>query len=87
MELIDKGVHDTTLNVGSGRGYSVNDVLAFLKIVSQQDLKIKYQNPRPVDVSNMVLDISKVKKIVDVNLTPFMDGIRCFYEESKNSNI
>ena len=87
VELIDKGVHDTTLNVGSGRGYSVNDVLAFLKIVSQQDLKIKYQNPRPVDVSNMVLDISKVKKIVDVNLTPFMDGIRCFYEESKNSNI
>ena len=79
-----RDVHNTTLNIGSGRGYSVNDVLAFLKIVSQQDFKIVYQNPRPVDVSNMVLDVRELKKLVDVELTPFMDGIMRFYEESKS---
>lgn len=83
-KLMENEVHNTTLNIGSGRGYSVNDVLAFLKIVSQQDFKIVYQNPRPVDVSNMVLDVKELKKHIAVEYTPFMDGIRRFYEESKN---
>ena len=75
-------VHHTTLNVGSGQGYSVNDVLASLKIVSGKELKIVYQNPRPVDVSYMVLDTTRLKEVVSYELTPFMDGVRKFYEES-----
>lgn len=82
-QLIEKDVKNTTLNIGSGRGYSVNDVLAFLKIVSQNDFKIEYQNPRPVDVSNMVLDVSRLKQYVDIEFTPFMDGVKIFYENSK----
>ena len=81
--LIEGSVHNTTLNIGSGRGYSVNDVLAFLKIVSGKDLKIVYQNPRPVDVSNMVLDTTKLKSVVKYDVTPFMDGVRRFYEEAQ----
>lgn len=82
-QLIEKDVKNTTLNIGSGRGYSVNDVLAFLKIVSQNDFKIEYQNPRPVDVSNMVLDVSRLKQYVDIEFTPFMEGVRTFYDNSK----
>lgn len=82
VKLIEKDVHNTTLNIGSGRGYSVNDVLAFLKIVSGKDLKIVYRNSRSVDVSNMVLDTTRLKEIINYELTPFMDGIRKFYEES-----
>lgn len=82
-ELIENNVHNTTLNVGSGRGYSVNDVLAFLKIVSGKELNIVYQNPRPVDVSNMVLDTSRLRDKVKFDVTPFMDGVRKFYEEAK----
>ena len=81
-QLIEKDVKNTTLNIGSGRGYSVNDVLAFLKIVTQQDFKIEYKNPRPVDVSNMVLDLSNLKHFVDIDYTPFMEGIKMFYQES-----
>lgn len=81
-QLVEKDVKNTTLNIGSGRGYSVNDVLAFLKIVSHKDFKINYQNPRPVDVSNMVLDLRNLKQYVDIEFTPFMEGIRAFYEES-----
>ena len=40
----------------------MNDVLAFLKIISKADFKIEYKNARPVDVSNMVLDIEKMKQ-------------------------
>ncbi len=86
-QLILNDVHNTTLNIGSGRGYSVNDVLAFLKIVSQKDFKIEYKNPRPVDVSNMVLDISNLMQYVNIEFTPFMDGIKAFYKESLKQEL
>ena len=81
-QLINKDVCNETINLGSGRGFSVNDVLAFLKIISKADFKIEYKNARPVDVSNMVLDIEKMKQFVDVTLTPMLDGISSFYHES-----
>lgn len=81
-QLMDIDVNNEALNIGAGRGYSVNDVLAFLKIVSHVDFKIEYKNPRPVDVSNMVLDLSRLKHYVDYEFTPFMDGINQFYHES-----
>ena len=81
-QLIDKDAHNIALNMGCGRGYSVNDVLAFLKIVTKRDFKVKYVNPRPVDVSNMVLDVESLKKYIDIEFTPFMDGVKMFYEES-----
>lgn len=82
IQLIEKDIKNVTLNIGSGRGYSVNDVLAFLKIVSNQDFKIEYKNPRPVDVSNMVLDLSELRRFVKIEFTPFMDGVKVFYKES-----
>ena len=82
-KLLENNVHNTTLNIGSGRGYSVNDVLAFLKIVSGKDTKIVYQNPRSMDVSNMVLDTTKLRKCINYDITSFMDGVRKFYEDSK----
>lgn len=81
-QLMDIDVINETLNIGSGRGYSVNDVLAFLKIVSHVDFKIEYKNPRPVDVSNMVLDLSRLEHYVNYEFTPFMEGIKQFYNES-----
>lgn len=87
-ELINKGIYNETINIGSGRGYSVNDVLAFIKIISKADFKIEYKNTRPMDVSNMVLDISKMKKYTNIELTPMLEGISTFYNESiKNKSL
>lgn len=86
FQLVDRDVCNDTVNLGSGRGYSVNDVLAFLKIISKEDFKIEYQNARPMDVSNMVLDTTKMLGYVDVELTPMLEGMSMFYEESKNQD-
>ena len=83
-QLLDKDVTNTTLNIGSGRGYSVNEVLALLKTVSQTDVSICYKGSRPVDVSYIVLDLSELKKHINIVFTPFQEGIRRFYEESRN---
>ena len=81
-QLLNKDVHNVALNLGCGRGYSVNDVLAFLKIATQKDFKIIYKNPRPVDVSNMVLDVEQLSHYAKIEFTPFLEGIKKFYEES-----
>ncbi|MCD8291947.1 MAG: NAD-dependent epimerase/dehydratase family protein [Prevotella sp.] len=80
-QLIVQDVSNEAINIGSGRGYSVNDVLAFLKIISKCDFRIDYQNVRPVDVSNMVLDTSKMKRYINLNLTPMLEGMSAFYHE------
>ena len=84
-ELMAEDVINETLNLGSGRGYSVNDVLAFLKIVTKEDFAIKYVNPRPVDVSSMILDTRRLSRYVDLCTTPFMEGISIFYNETKQN--
>lgn len=81
-QLIDKDVYKETVNLGSGRGYSVNDILAFLKIITKKDFKIVYENARPMDVSNMVLDTEKMQRLAQVELTPMLNGISTFYNES-----
>jgi UDP-glucose 4-epimerase len=80
--LIASGVCDDTINIGSGRGYSVNDVLAFLKIISNKDFKIEFKNARAMDVSNMVLDNSKMQSYVNIDLTPMLEGMSMFYQEA-----
>lgn len=85
-QMIDKYVHNEAVNIGCGRGYSVNDVLAFLKIISKVDFKIEYENARPMDVSNMVLDTTKMLKYVDIKLTPMLKGMEKFYQESLKDN-
>ena len=81
FQLIDKDVCNETVNLGSGRGYSVNDVLAFLKIITKKDFKIVYENARPMDVSNMVLDTERMQRLANVELTPMLEGMATFYNE------
>lgn len=81
FQLIDKNVCNETVNLGSGRGYSVNDVLAFLKIITKKDFKIVYENARPMDVSNMVLDTERMQRLANVELTPMLEGMATFYNE------
>lgn len=84
-QLIDNDVHNQAVNVGCGRGYSVNDVLAFLKIISNVDYKIIYEDARPMDVSNMVLDTTRMHNYVDIELTPMLEGMKKFYQDSIES--
>ena len=79
--LQNENIINTTVNIGSGIGYSVNDILAFLKIVSGKDFEIRFMDARHVDVSNMILNVDKLKSLIDFKVTPILDGMKIFYEE------
>lgn len=84
-KLIRKGVCNTTINIGSGKGYSVKQIINILKNVVEEDFTVEYTGSRKNDVSNMVLDNSLMQSLIgNIELTPIEDGIRTFYEQEKS---
>lgn len=71
-------------NLGSGIGYSVNELLGMIKKVTNQDAMVKYVAGRKLDVPVSVLDISLLKK--EMNYVPKVEiekGIEITYKYLK----
>lgn len=84
FELIQKEIENEILNIGSGIGYSINDILSCLKSLIEEKLNVKYETSRPVDVSSVILDITKLQSFVQINTTPLEQGIKMFYNDVKS---
>lgn len=82
-QLLEKDVHDTTLNIGSGKGSSINDILEILRNTVEEDVVAEYLPARNVDVAHMILDTTRLKKHVSVEFTPLYEGIARFYRDTK----
>lgn len=81
--LLDQNVVNTTLNIGSGVGTSINEIIEELRTIVEEDVKVEYLSSRSVDVSNMILDTTELHKYVDLTITPLNKGISCFYDGIK----
>jgi len=53
------------VNIGSGKGQSLNDIVEILRTVADQDFKVTYKPARPIDVRTSVLDVSLAKSEFD----------------------
>lgn len=84
-ELIDKDIENEILNIGSGIGYSINEILSHLKNIVEEKLNVQYETSRSVDVSSVILDISKLQSFVPINTTPLEQGIQMFYNDVKSN--
>lgn len=82
-QLMELDVKNMTLNIGSGEGHSVNDIMMLLRNMVDEEVRIEYTAGRKMDVSNMILDISRLKSVVKVQLTPLEQGLRQFYNHEK----
>ena len=49
-------------NAGSGRGYTINDVIALLQSAVGRSIEVRYFEDRAFDVPEIYLDISKARK-------------------------
>ena len=79
----DKAVN-TTLNIGSGVGYSVNQILDVLKTVVSESVDVEYVSARQADVSSMILDTKKIKSLITFDPISIEKGINTFYYNLKN---
>ena len=69
------------LNIGSGAGESINQIIKIVEEITQSKLDVNYSKCRDLDVKKVVLDIRKAKKVL--NWAPkitLKDGMRMHYE-------
>ena len=82
-QLLEKDVCNTTLNIGSGVGASINDIIQVLRDVVSEEVQVEYQPARKVDVSHMILDTTHLKQYVNVEFTALVEGVTRFYRDVK----
>ena len=81
-EVIEKGIWNNIINIGTGIGYSINDIL---QIVSELplNLAVEYSPGHKYDVPYIVLNNNKLKSFIDYEPTEIRKAIRCTYEWMK----
>ncbi len=84
-DLIQNDINNEVLNLGSSKGYSINDIM---KIIKKElgDFKLKFNDERKVDIPYLVLNIEKLKSFININLTPIEIGIRKTINWLRNRN-
>lgn len=82
-DLINNDVANEVINIGSGIGYSNNDIITILKGCAGRTFEVKYSKKRLIDVNSMVLDISKLKHYTNESFVPLPEGISEFYQYAK----
>ena len=83
VQMLEKDVYNTTVNIGSGEGASINDIIQTLRDVVDEEVKVDYKPARSVDVSHMILDTTRLKSYINMDFTPLKDGIELFYNDIK----
>ena len=79
-ELVLKNIINETINIGSGEGYSINQIVdTFYKIVGH-DIAVEYLAARGDDVPKMILDTTRLHNFVQHKNLSLEEGIKRFYE-------
>lgn len=82
--LTDEHIVNETMNIGSGVGYSVNEIIDVLRKVVKEEIKVKHVSARKVDVSSVVLDTTKLRQQICFYPRDLVEGITKFYQDVKN---
>lgn len=79
VALLEAGVSNTTLNIGSGVGHSINDVLSLVRHSTGRSLNIHHRPARGIDVRSVVLDTAALGERIVWAPRPLDAGIRDFW--------
>jgi UDP-glucose 4-epimerase len=74
FHLLEQGVKNKIINVGSGETHELNKILEIIKIYLP-NLETNFIASKATDVKDFCLDISLMKSLVDFEFTPFEEAI------------
>jgi UDP-glucose 4-epimerase len=86
VELVEKKVVNTTINIGSGSGYSINEVVAIVKNIVPS-FKVSFQESKSFDVPKVILDTKRLKGLVDIELLDIENGIKKTFKWMQEQQI
>jgi UDP-glucose 4-epimerase len=75
MALMERPTHPVIVNVGAGRGHSVSEIIATLEHAAGRELAIDYRPERDFDISEIVLDITRLRALTTFEPRPLAEGI------------
>lgn len=78
-ELLIRDIQGITLNVGSGKGHSLVEVVATIEDVIGRKLPVFFQPKRSVDVPVAVLDIANLRKHIPFEPVDLQQGITDYF--------
>lgn len=77
LELIKSNSWNDIYNIGSGQGYSINEIISNIEKITNKNIKVIYKEKRSVDISKNILNVEKINKVVKNNkIHSLDDGLR-----------
>ncbi len=74
--LLKKGVLNETINIGSGKGTSVNQIISILSELLRINCSVDYSQALHSDVPQIILDINKLEDILHFEQCDIRQGIK-----------
>jgi UDP-glucose 4-epimerase len=78
--LINAECWNQTFNAGSGAGYSIRQVLDVIQGVTGKQPKVSYSARRVVDADRLILDVTKLREVIDFQPRSLEAGIADYYK-------
>jgi len=86
LSALDSGAENELLNLGSGKGATILDVVKLSGKILGVEPNLKFEPPRPGEIANFVADTSKLAETIGlVPLTPLEDGLRRTFDWLKEN--
>jgi UDP-glucose 4-epimerase len=79
-QLIKANAEGITLNIGSGVGASLMDVVSVIEKVTNRKIQLEFRPARPMDVPTLILDVTRLKEMGLYHARSLSDGVRCYIE-------
>ncbi|WP_085809955.1 NAD-dependent epimerase/dehydratase family protein [Sphingomonas sp. TZW2008] len=80
-DLIEQEVLGTIVNIGSGAGHSLLDVVATVEAATGRRIALNFTPARAADVPRLVLDIARLRALGMDHARPLAAGVRAYAAE------
>lgn len=79
--LINKDADNEAINIGSGVGHTLNDIILCLNnVIEDYKVDVVYTDTRKCDVSCVMLDITRMMQLTNLQPMTIQEGIKDFYQ-------
>lgn len=83
-KILEKEDCNEIYNIGSGIGYSINEIITVLRKCVVKDFEVEYLEARKVDVPTLILNVDKFDSILSRTKISIEKGIEEFYIHELN---
>lgn len=85
LKILLSSYKNQIFNLGSGIGYSLNEIVEILNEISGIKIKVVFEPKRSVDPPCIILDMTKFRNSFDLTSTTIKDGISDFFYFEKSN--